>query len=207
MTAAVAWPFAFVRPFEELRVTSEDVVDLGHGVTIRRSLLPSPGYTLRVNGTLRLGPTTALKTWQDWIATYGTTLGFLYKATQLVGRSSSDYNANREVVGEAVGTGDAATTVFALDSRHIDESSLVVKVAGVTQTGGGTDYTFSGNNSAPIVTFTGGSTPGVGEAVTADYEFYWPVVLAGWNPTQHQNGRVIRVAVTLVEEQAGLHLA
>lgn len=204
MTATVVWPFAFIRPYDELRVTSEDIVRLGSGVTLRRDNLPSPGFMLNVRGTMRLGPTTILKTWQDWVDTYGTTLGFLFKCADLVAASSSDYNANREVVDEAVATGDTTTTAFALDMRHIDESTLVVKVNGVTQTGGGTDYTFSGNNSAPIITFN--SAPAA-VPITASYDYYWPVVLTSWDPTRHQNGRVIRVAVTLEEEQAGLHLA
>lgn len=207
MTSTTVWPFAFVRPFEELRVTSEDVVELGHGVVLRRDNLPTPGYSLRVNGTVRLGPTSTLKTWQDFVATYGTTSGFLYKATQLVGRSSSDYNANRETVGEALGTGTGSLVTFYLPHRHIDAASLVVKVDGTPQTGGGTDYTLSNNNTAPRIVFEAGSTPGGGAVVTADYEWYWPVVMTGWQATRHENGRVIRVSVTLAEEQAGLHRA
>lgn len=205
MTATAVWPFAFVRPYDELRVTEEDIVKLGSGIKLRRDNLPDPGYSLSVRGTVRLGPTTVVKTWQEWIETYGTTEGFLFKAADLVSASSSDFNKNREVVDEDVGTGNGSATVYTLDMRHIDASTLVVKVNGVTQTGGGTDYTLSGNNSAPTITFT--SPPTNTHPITASYDYYWPVVLTSWEPTRFQSGRVVRIAVTLEEEQAGLHRA
>jgi hypothetical protein len=68
----------------------------------------------------------------------------------------------------------ASDTVFAFNHRYLDASSVKVYVDDVLQTGGGGDYTFSGNNVAPIVTF--GTTPGV-STVRLEANFYVPVVL------------------------------
>ncbi len=76
----------------------------------------------------------------------------------------------RVVTDEALGTstGGAGET-FALDSKHIKASTLVVKVGGVDQDG---DWNLTGNYSAPIVNTEAGFDAG---AVTATYDRYIPV--------------------------------
>lgn len=209
MTSTTEWPFpwiSFPTPYEETRLRDDDVIELGRGITVARENLPEPGFSLQVRGSVRFKASQTLKSWQDWIETYGSVTGFLFRAADLVGRTDSNFNANREVVDEAVGTGDNSTTAFTLDMRHIDASTLVVKVDGVTQTGGGTDYTLSGNNSAPTITFT--SAPASSLAITASYEYLWPMRLVSWEPTRHSGGAITGVSnITLREEQAGLHRA
>jgi len=68
----------------------------------------------------------------------------------------------------------ASDTVFAFNHRYLYASSVRVYVDDVLQTGGGGDYTFSGNNVAPIVTF--GVTPGV-STVRLEADFFVPVVM------------------------------
>lgn len=68
------------------------------------------------------------------------------------------------VTAEAVGTGDGSRTIFYLDQKYIDSSSLVVKLDGTPTSA----YTLS--NEEGKITFT--TAPGAGVAITADYEFY-----------------------------------
>jgi hypothetical protein len=65
----------------------------------------------------------------------------------------------------------AAQTVFAFKHKHLDSSTVKVYVDTVLQTSG---YTFSGNNTAPIVTFS--VAPGVGKVVRLVALFFVPVV-------------------------------
>ena len=66
------------------------------------------------------------------------------------------------VTGEAVGTGDGATGEFILDYSPISAEALTVKLDGVATTA----YTLSGST----ITFTSGSEPANGVAITADYK-------------------------------------
>ena len=80
--------------------------------------------------------------------------------------------AFREVADEALGTHSGGAGVdFALDSKFVEADTLVVEVAGVRQVLT-TDYTFSGNNSAPKITSTANLDSG---AVVASYRFYHQV--------------------------------
>jgi hypothetical protein len=65
------------------------------------------------------------------------------------------------VTGNAVGTGDATTVLFALDHHTIQSGSLTVYLDGVETT----DYT--ADLAAGEITFT--TAPGTGVAITADY--------------------------------------
>lgn len=107
------------------------------------------------------------KDWEDFLSgiSYGAT-SFLYSALK------AKYN---EVADEALGTaaGGGGET-FALDRKFIDSASLVVKAAGVVQVLT-TDYTFSGNNTAPLITTTAAFDTG---AVTASYRYYHQVRLS-----------------------------
>lgn len=163
----VVFPFTVSRPYAERRVVSTAGRELGGGLVVRRDEFGSPGwrFAARFKVSLPRGGQT-IDDWDDFVEARLGADTFLFQAHR---------TQNKTVTDEAVGTGDGSTVVFALDKKHIDSTSLVVKVAGATQTGGGTDYTFSGNNTAPIVTFEAGSTPSGGQAVTATYDFYYPV--------------------------------
>lgn len=68
------------------------------------------------------------------------------------------------ITAEAVGTGDGSRTIFYLDEKYIESSSLTVKLDGTPTS----NYTLS--NEEGKITFT--TAPGNGVAITADYEFY-----------------------------------
>lgn len=166
----VVFPFTISRPYAERRVTSTAGRQLGGGLVVLRDEFGAPGwlYVSRFRVSLpRDGQT--VDDWDDFVAARLGADTFLFQAHR---------TQNKTVTDEAVGTGDGSTTVFALDKKHLDSTTLVVKVDGVTQTGSGTDYTFSGNNTAPIITFEAGSIPAGAEAVTASYNFYFPCVFA-----------------------------
>ena len=78
-----------------------------------------------------------------------------------------------QIDDEAVGTGDGATTSFALDMKHVDGTGLTVYIDGAEQTSG---YTLNSNNTAPVVVFDSAVTNT--SAVTASYPFYMPVIFA-----------------------------
>lgn len=202
--ATVVFPFVQSRPFRMVRTTQTTVEGPRAGVTLRRDEMPSPGWLLQARFALRLprgGQT--LGDWQDWIDTYGGANGFLYEAVDLVGRSTTDYNRNREVIDEAVGTGDNSETDFPLDMKYVNASSLVVYLDDVEQVSG---WSLVDNNDAPKIRFT--SAPGSSVVVTADYRYYIPVVLAGYEPEVNDGGAQWLIpSVSLVEVQAGAHRA
>lgn len=161
-------------------------------------------YKLRVYGSIRLPQgSNTLATWLAFVeARLGRYDPFLY---------SPWTQRYRTVTLEAVGTGDGSTTAFALDSRYIDAASLLVYKAGVLQTLT-THYTFSGNNTAPLVTFL--SAPTGGQAITATYDRYFPMFLEddGSEPVYltsdaADSTRKVRIdGVELLETAPGGHL-
>lgn len=77
-----------------------------------------------------------------------------------------------KVEGEAGGTASGGGgETFTTAKKFLDASTLVVKVNGATQTLT-TDYTVSGNNTAPTITTTASFDTGT---VTFEYEFYYQV--------------------------------
>lgn len=66
------------------------------------------------------------------------------------------------ITGEAVGTGNGTTTVFAMANKYIQSATFKVYLAAVEQTTG-----FTLQDDAGTVTFA--AAPGAGVAVTADY--------------------------------------
>lgn len=139
--------------------------------------------------------------WAFWDARSGRVDTFLFKAQEVY---------LRMVSGEAAGThGGGAGADFALDMRHIDSATLVVKVAGVIQTLT-TDYTFSGNNTAPKITSTANLDSG---AVTFDYEYYMPVRFAMDRPEPRilrhvpkpawADQEAVALGVSMIESRAG----
>ena len=73
-----------------------------------------------------------------------------------------------DYVGEYVGTGDGATTIFNLPSKLA--SGYTVYVAGAAKTGGGVDYTFAataGEDGADKITFA--IAPLAGQYITIDF--------------------------------------
>ena len=69
-------------------------------------------------------------------------------------------------------TAIAAQTVFAFEHRYLRLDTVVVTDNGVVQDDPA-DYTVSGNNTAPLVTF--GSAPGAGRTIVLTASFYVPV--------------------------------
>jgi hypothetical protein len=122
-------------------------------------------FKLVAIGSIRLPQSSTGKTLADWLAFVEGLLGqydsCLYKPFT---------ERYFKVTAEALGS---SGTVFPLLSKYIDASTLVVKKAGVTLTLT-TDYTFSGNNTAPTVTLL---VAAGGNAITANYERYFPMFL------------------------------
>lgn len=94
----------------------------------------------------------------------------------------SDY----ELVDENIGTGDGVTDTFSITKTYTTgaysyvrrifkpiASGFSLKVNGVTQTGGGVDYTL--DTTTGVITFEALSIPAIGEDVTVTGEFDVPV--------------------------------
>ena len=129
---------------------------------------------LQLRGTL-----TNVTTDYDTIVSYGGHTAF--KFTDPMKYSVTD---------ESLGTGDGSRTKFYTDNPYVKNSSLVVKVDGVTQTLN-TDYTVSDPMEDGLITFQAGSEPGVGAAVTATYEYYRKVRFDIKDPTRELQIRAI----------------
>lgn len=206
MSSAV-WPFRFtLRPKSLEMPTFKTRIAEGNEGNDQRAAEFGDDFKLRVLGSIRFPQTSTGKTLADWLAFVEARLGrydpFLY---------SPWTQRYRTVTLEAVGTGDGSTTAFALDSRYIDASTLLVYKAGVLQTLT-THYTFSGNNTAPLVTFV--SAPTGGQAITATYDRYFPMFLEddGHEPVYLASqaadaSRPVRIdGVELLETAPGGHL-
>ena len=127
--------------------------------------------------------------------------------------------ANFKVEGEAGGTSSGAPSgeTFTTAKKFIahtdfgeSATTLIVKVDGVAQTIT-TDYTVSGNGTAPTVTATANFDTG---AVTFDYSFYYQVRGRGsWATSFLNRGTSLTapgaqvVSLSLREVRAGGHLA
>jgi len=160
------WPFTIRRPYSERATHNTTRLGLNNGREVRRVEFGSYGQFIAEGGIRVPMNSQTIATWHAFVTTMqGGYDSFLYKP---------HLDVFKKVTLEAVGTGDGTTTAFTLDSKHIDSSTLLVYKATVLQTGGGTDYTFSGNNTAPTVTFN--SAPTLGQAIEATYERYYPVV-------------------------------
>lgn len=197
------WPFSFSRPYSEFESTETTAIALNNGVESRRAEFGTYGkFTIRGRVRLPMNSQTAAD-WYTFVrARQGAYDPFLV---------SAHFTRHNTVTDEAVGTGDGSTLAFELDMKHINESTLVVKVAGSTQTLT-THYTVSGNNTAPTVTFL--SAPTGGQAVTATYSYYYPMRFAtdelvprDLHLTGSDSTAVIDVNVTLVETAPGAHRA
>lgn len=204
--STTVFPFTVIRPYFEDTATETIGVDLNGGLIVRRANFgTSPGWIYVAEFSVRL-PRGGYDI-DDWMSFVNDRTGgvdtFLFKA-------HADYL--HDVTDEAVGTGDGSETVFALDKKYLDASTLVVKVDGVTQTGGGTDYTFSGNNTAPILTFTSPVTNLL--PVTASYDYYMPVWFAEDPPRPRMtkggpnsaNSGYIVSGIRIAEQFPGAHL-
>jgi hypothetical protein len=138
---------------------------------------------------------------------------FLYKAQRA---------RHRQIQLGALGTGDASTVAFAFSDgtnlhKHLDADTLLVYVSGTLQTGGGTDYTLSANNTDPLITFEAGSTPGGAAPITVSYEFYQPVrfarddfptrVMTSSGDDDINSPEAIRIQVELIEDYPGARFA
>lgn len=158
--------FTVNRPYREGIAHLTDVAAAQGGRSVRLAKFPASGLFVVRQAKLKFSSGAGLNSLATFRAFFDARQGrydsFLYKA------KLAEFNL---VEGEALGTGDASEDEFALDSKHIDASTLVVYVDDVEQESG---YSLTGNNTAPIVDFV--TPPGVGEVVTADYEFYWPCV-------------------------------
>lgn len=105
----------------------------------------------------------------------------------------------------ALGTGDGSTTDFPLAHTQIDASTLQVYVNAVLQTVT-THYTLEDNNTdAPLIRFV--TPPANPLAVTAAYEFYYPVrfVVDPRPGRWRRAGTSFRTSVAVEENFAGAH--
>lgn len=179
---------------------------------IRRRIVDSTARYVMPNARIVLKGDSG-HTYDDWRT--------WYKNTALWGAESvliKPHLATLYVVSdESIGTVSGAAETFALDSKfvhHTDFSetatTLVVKVAGVVQTLT-TDYTVSGNGTAPIITSTASMDTG---AATASYERYFQCYIEQTGeptvrrPGQGDNAKdVVEVPVSIMERQPGGHLA
>jgi uncharacterized protein (TIGR02217 family) len=102
-------------------------------------------------------------------ARYGRWDSFLYTADD-----------DNSVSGQAIGTGDGATTVFQLlrtlngfiEPVLAPNTVSAVKLNGATQSGSSYSVSNWGTSTPGILTFN--SAPGSGVAITADFTYYWP---------------------------------
>lgn len=203
--STTVWPFTLLRPYKERETfeTTRFALDGGH--ESRRPEFGTYGQ-MRVDARLRLPY--ASKTIADWTtfirARQGAYDSFLYKCLQADHRTQTL---------EAVGTGNGSATAFALDMKHVDASTLLVYKAGVLQTLT-THYTFSGNDTVPVVTFL--SAPSNGQAITATYDYYHPMTLieggddsnGEWlHDTGSDSTRIVEIAVTMLETYPGARRA
>jgi hypothetical protein len=163
------------------------VTEAEGGRLVRKPILPSDGIFRVRTAQLRFPPNT-----------YSTFVDF--------------FNARRgywrEVRAEALGTGDASTVVFALDSMYIDATTLVVYVDDVEEESG---WTLVGNNTAPRITFD--TAPAEGEVITADYDRYISVTFSmdDIDPKVLSLGSsdansILMVPFGVAQDRAGSHL-
>lgn len=197
------FPFTLLRPYTERAVHSTTVERTNSGNVARRAEWGSYGQmTIKGRARFPLGAYTV----DDWhsfvVARQGGYDSFLYKCL---------LTRHRTQTLEAVGTGDGTTTVFYLDMKHVDSSTLLVYKAGVLQTLT-THYTFGGNNTAPAVTFV--SAPTGGQAITATYDYYYPVRFRNddleprdLNPTTAHSTSTWDVEIEMEETSPGAHRA
>lgn len=200
--STTVWPFTWARPYSERRSRLTTRLEGNTGIMVRRSEYGPHGLFLCTGRLVFPAGGKSIADWHEFIhAIEGGAESFLVKAHLSVHKTKTL---------ESVGTGDGVTVAFALDCRYIDASTLLVYKDAVLQTLT-THYTVSGNNTAPIITFV--SAPGNGLAITATYDYYYPVVLASddavprdRNPTgvDATSGWVID-EVPLREEFAGAH--
>jgi len=189
------------------------------GIDIVRLLDPAPPFVIPeavivLDGTtddaLQAHTYASYRTWMGTTTSWGAT-SCLFKAL---------YAVDREVSGESIGTatggGGGVGETFTLAKKFVHHtdfgesvSTLVVKVVGVVQTLT-TDYTVSGNGTAPTITATATMDAGV---VTADYEFYHQVRIRHLDVRQPKrdkglaNPGIVFASVSIREVVPGGHLA
>jgi hypothetical protein len=131
----------------------------------------SPRFVVN-SATMLFTDATAGESLEDWITFYETTISngsdsFLYKAKT---------PAWMRIETESLGTHtNPNISNYTTTKKFLDLSTLTVFAGGVEQTLT-TDYTVSGNNTAPTITTTATFDSG---AVTATYEYYRQVRIVG----------------------------
>ena len=202
MSTAV-FPFTFLRPYRERRVMETTRLDMNNGKRLVRAEFGTYGrMTIDAKVRLPYGGQT-LATWiAFWLARQGGYDSFLVKC---------HHTAHKTQTLEAVGTGPGTATVFLLDMKYVDASSLLVYKDAVLQTIT-THYTFTLNNTAPTITFV--SAPANGLPITATYDYYHPMRLEvdDLPPDDlHLTGvdatAIVGLDVPLVETEPGAHRA
>jgi len=153
----------YVEPFSEsilFKTLISQFDDLGEEKRKQKWLYPKRMLTLHYKN---LSKSEALTLWQFYLARKGPHEAF-----------SFFYPLSNTYTGEYVGTGDGSTTAFNLPCKTA--SSYTLYVDGVSQTGGGVDYTFDalgGADGADKVTFT--AAPADGTRITWDFTGYLKV--------------------------------
>lgn len=198
--SVVVFPYPVIRPYSYPPHHSTTRQELNNGNNVVRAELPSYGQ-YRVKLRIRLPDSTGTYTNETWQAFLRSRQGakdpFLFKD-----RLTALFHTQTL---EAVGTGDGVTTALPLDMVYVDASTLLVYKDGVLKALT-SDYTFSGNNSAPVITFN--SAPANGVVITATYDFYMPVLFAVDPPQGTYLGGAANfgeIDVELVEVSPGAH--
>jgi uncharacterized protein (TIGR02217 family) len=158
--STTVWSFTVTQPYAEGVEHKTDIQEAQGGREARLARWPAYGLFRVSRAGLHFSSSrNTLSTFVDFFndrqGRYDT---FLYKSV---------FDVFNTVTTEDCGTGNGVLTDFALDSKYIDSSTLLVYVAGVLQSSG---YSLINNNTTPTIRFSAAPTG----AITATYEFYYP---------------------------------
>jgi len=155
--------FTVARPYVEDIEHPIAVSDAQGGRRVRRQVYPDAGLFRVYRATISF-PRNDLATWAAfWAARKGPFDSFLYLPVLGIYRTST---------AELLGEGDGINKVFALDGKHVKASTLTVTDDAAPVDSG--DYVFSGNDTAPIITFD--TAPINEHVIRATYDRYIPCV-------------------------------
>lgn len=200
--STTVFPFAVSAPYAEGLAYPMVVTEAENGRDVRRLVGSTTKPRFVVRQATLVFPNQADQSFKDWIDFYRARQGgidtFLFKAQAPALFYLSE--------SRGTSTGAAGET-FTTTRKFLNADTLVVKVGDVVQTLT-TDYTFSGNNTAPTVTTTNQFDAGT---VTLEYEYYYQVYLSSdpYDPDYVSGGRSLaapgiqRVVVSMSEAIAG----
>jgi hypothetical protein len=165
------------------------VTDLEAGKILRRKLWTDPFYTITGEHNLSASDLSTLENF------------YRETAEGMVNSFTLTDPLSRAWLDVYVGTGDGTTTVFNLPMKN--STSYTVYKAGVTQTGGGTHYTFgsgTGTDGRDKITFVTAPTGGDRISLDATGNRAWFVIFGSddleWSRSQYDRDTV---RVTFIE--------